>query len=154
MREILDVVSKLVVVLTFPIGLFQYIRSQRRHRTDLVMRMLAIIGTDEQRHCRKLLYAAAKAGKSRDELSDEEIKAFEKVSVTLDRIGMYAIHDKDFQKIALQNHYDIFIRCWNASRGWIDDHVKDYGRKHFHFYRTLVEKAIEKYPGAKDITAV
>lgn len=154
MLEFVEILSNIVLVLAFPVAYLEYKRSDKKHRTDMVMDILGVVGSKEQRQFRKVVYDAAKAGKTRDGLTEKEMEAFEEVSVAFDRIGMYALHDSSFRGVAIDHHYDILIRTWNASSEWVDHHVKDFGGTHYRFYRRLVDEAKQKYPQAKDINAV
>ncbi len=146
-------VIDIAVILGALFAIVPYMRAKTRERKEHIMQILSLVGSEEQRKNRKAIYSAARVGKSRAQLNHEEYTAFESVSVAFDRIGMYAHYDKEFKKIVIDVHYDVLIRSWNASQHWIEDHVADYGRRHYSFYRELVDECKRCHPDAAEITA-
>lgn len=134
--------SDIATMIGIPIAVIKYFYDSRKNKLSHIMTILDVIGSEDQRTNRRIAYRASK--KRNAVLSREERRAIESMSVSFDRIGMYAYRDSLFRKIAIENHCDLINKCWKISNDMAKASTGTNGNNRFVFFKYLAKKSENK----------
>jgi len=134
-----------VVIYATIVALGQLREMAKTRHLEAMLHVYEVIGSDEARSNRRFIYAELKS--KPEEITMEERDIIEKVSVTLDRIGIMVESGLIPRNELLEGHCEVFIKTWDRLEPYIRHLRQIAGRRWVHGFQWLAEISREYHSG-------